>query len=249
MPARRQFLLGLLGVFGSPRLVLGAAGPLRPTPWQTEGPFHPSPAMRKRRFPTDLDADLTRVGDTEAQGTVLGLHGVVRSTDGEPLPDAHVEIWQTCHRGRYLHSADDTGSEIPPDPGFAYFGSTRTDADGRYAFLTVMPRRYPSGGQREWWRPPHVHIKVRAGRKERLTTQIYFDDPADPENDWKHRAIQEVDRLIARIPAARRGELVCRLHEPDAVDLAVLAAFGLPAPDVRNGLSPRAGRFDPVVES
>ena len=249
MPHRRQVLIGLLATVGGARYAHGAiSGPLQPTPSQTEGPYHPPPRMRKARFPEDLDHDLSRVGDTLAQGTVLGIHGLVRTVDGAALTGAEVQIWQTCHRGRYLHPQDDFGSEIPPDPGFAYFGSTATDAQGRYAFLTVMPRRYPSGGQREWWRPPHVHIKVRTADKDRLTTQIYFDDPADPENGWKHRTIQSVDRLIGNVDASRRHELVCALRDPREGDLAVLAAFGLPAPDARAGRAPRAGRFDVVVE-
>ncbi len=249
-PERRKVILGALGLLGLGPLGRGQAssGPLRPTPSQIEGPYYPPEAMRRRRFPRDLDHDLSRVGDTLAQGTVIGLYGQVVGLDGRPLAGARIEIWQTCHRGRYLHVGDDFGSEIPVDGGFAYYGATDTDAEGRYGFLTVMPRRYPSGGQREWWRPPHVHFKVTSGGRARLTTQIYFDDPTDPDNHWKHRAIQAIDRLIARIEESRRHELVCELADPVAEDLAALQDAGLPAPDVRETRSPRAGVFNVVVD-
>lgn len=198
---RRAFLLSLLVPAVLPRRA--AAGQRTPTPSQVEGPYYPPPAMRARRFPAE-SADLTRVGDTAAEGVRVLLLGRVVDLDGAPQGGARVEVWQTCHRGRYLHPADDWGSEIPQDPGFAYFGATETDGEGGFALLTVMPRRYPSGARREWWRPPHVHLKVRAGRRERLTTQLYFDDPLDPDNGWRHRAVQEVDRVLGVVPEAER---------------------------------------------
>jgi len=216
---RRSFLAGLSLplLVGWPAKERLPEGSLLPTPAQIEGPYYPPQGMRRRRFPTDLDHDLTRVGDATAQGTPVELRGTVRWVTAEPVGDALVEIWQTCHRGRYLHPADDWGSEIPSDPGFAYFGSATTDEAGVFAFRTVMPRRYPSGGQREWWRPPHVHVKVRHQGTELLTTQLYFDDPSDPDNDWRHRAVQEVDRVLAKIPRDRRADVIVPLAAAEPI--------------------------------
>ncbi|MCO4772759.1 MAG: hypothetical protein KDA24_22195 [Deltaproteobacteria bacterium] len=241
---RRTFLLALASTACAPHLArsVPASSERVPTPRQVEGPYYPPPAMRTRRFPGDLDADLTRVGEVEAEGVRLALLGRVRGLDGHPAPGVGVEIWQTCHRGRYLHPMDDWGSEIPKDPGFAYYGATKADAQGRFAFLTVMPRRYPSGAQREWWRPPHVHVKVTDGKKELLTTQLYFDDPTDPDNSWKHRAVQEVDRVLGSAPLAGRHRLILRLKpiEPGS-DAAKMAAR-----DTRWGVA-RAGTADIVL--
>ena len=109
------------------------------------------------------------------------------------------------------------------------------------------PAAIRAGGQREWWRPPHIHLSLDAGEKRQLVTQIYFDDPLDPENAWKHGAIQEKDRLLGALSETERQALVCRLRAPDEADLRALAALGLPAPDPRDERPPRAGRFDPVV--
>jgi len=250
MSSRRSFLGGLVAAAFAPARAFGAARPaVRPTPHQTEGPFYPSPAMRRNRVGAPPGNDLTRVGEHAAQGLRIAFHGQVTTLDGEPLAGATIEIWQTCHRGRYLHPSDDFGSEIPQDPGFTYWGTTTTDEQGGYGFLTVMPRRYPSGGQREWWRPPHVHFQVTdADGDQRLTTQLYFDDPADPENDWKHRAIQTMDRLIRDIPRVRRGELVVPLTPlPDSTFAAVGVSRPVAADDSLVG-PPRVGRFDAVVK-
>ena len=45
--------------------------------------------------------------------------------EGEPVPDAMVEIWQVDERGER--------------PGGFGWGRCGTDADGRYGFVTVKP--------------------------------------------------------------------------------------------------------------
>lgn len=248
-PDRRQVLRAAAAAAVAGVVPSAQARPRHPvaTPAQTAGPFHPSAALLARRVGAALDHDLTRVGDRRADGLRIALHGVVRDVAGTPLPKARVEIWQTCHRGRYLHAGDDFGSEIPQDPGFAYWGVDTTDDAGAYALLTVMPRRYPSGGQREWWRPPHVHLRVRVDGATRLTTQLYFDDPTDPDNDWRHQAVQAEDRILGGVPGPRRGELVVGLRpvgedgfEPAGLERAIDEhdrVWGMP----------RLGRFDPIV--
>jgi protocatechuate 3,4-dioxygenase beta subunit len=43
------------------------------------------------------------------------------------------------------------------------------DAEGRYAFRTIMPGLYPG-------RTRHYHVKVQAPNRPVLTTQFYFPD-------------------------------------------------------------------------
>ena len=66
------------------------AASLAPTPEQTPGPFYPSV------LPEDRDSDLVVIKgrDGRAQGTMLLLTGRVMDTDGNPVGDALVEIWQ-----------------------------------------------------------------------------------------------------------------------------------------------------------
>ena len=55
-----------------------------------------------------------------------------------------------------------------------------TDADGRYAFVTIKPGPYPWGNHPNAWRPgAHPLLAARPRRStQRLVTQMYF--PGDP---------------------------------------------------------------------
>ena len=133
---------------------------LAPTPGQPEGPFYP------KTFPADRDSDLTQIVGraAKAQGTPLYLSGRALARDGRPLGNAAVELWQCDVHGRYHHAGDDG---LPRDDNFQGYGVATADTEGRYAFKTIRP--VPYGG-----RPPHMHLRVRAGGGSALTTQIYI---------------------------------------------------------------------------
>lgn len=152
-PLRRKIVLGLAA--------LPAAGLARaaiPTPGTTEGPFFPSREMRLG----DTDNDLVRVDGLleRAGGEIVRLRGRVLDRQGNPVVSARVEIWQCDVNGRYLHRRDSGGGR---DAAFQGFGSHLTGADGVYRFRTIKPVPY-SG------RTPHIHVKVWADGRERLTT-------------------------------------------------------------------------------
>src|SRR5918997_6175528 len=52
---------------------------------------------------TAADADLTRQHDGEPQGQRIIVHGRGVDSDGRPVPDTLVEIWQANAGGRYRH--------------------------------------------------------------------------------------------------------------------------------------------------
>jgi protocatechuate 3,4-dioxygenase beta subunit len=141
------------------------------TPSQQEGPYYPA------EKPADADNDLTTVnGSAERpQGEVLALDGLLLYSDGSPVENATIEIWQTDANGVYLHP-DFAGRAT--DPAFQYFGEALTDAAGEWSFLTILPVAYEN-------RPPHIHVKVLVDGDEMLTTQIYFSaggsDPGTAE--------------------------------------------------------------------
>ena len=145
------------------------AASLAPTPEQTLGPFYPSV------LPEDRDADLVVVKgrDGRAQGTVLHLSGHVRDTNGDPVADALVEIWQADTYGRYLLPKD--GAPGQRDPNFQGYGQARTDATGAYRFRTIRPVPYES-------RPPHIHVQVTHRRYRPLVTQMYVVGEPGREN-------------------------------------------------------------------
>src|SRR5690242_14776537 len=54
----------------------------------------------------DGDADLTTRRGGEALGQRIIVHGRVLDTDGRPVPDTLVEVWQANAAGRYRHAKD-----------------------------------------------------------------------------------------------------------------------------------------------
>ena len=158
-PLRRQLLAATL--IGMPALWLGVrAQPVparRATPAQTEGPFYPVD------FPKDSDFDLLRNGNlTYPVGQASWLEGSVSDLQGRPVSGAQVEIWQCDGAGHYHHAGD--GGRA--DNRFQGFGRANAGADGSYRFRTIRPVAY-SG------RTPHIHIKLKLGSRELLTTQLY----------------------------------------------------------------------------
>ncbi len=123
------------------------------------------------------DADLTKQFPDEPQGQRIVVHGRVLESDGRPVPDTLVEIWQANAAGRYRHVVDNWPA--PLDPNFSGAGRALTDAEGRYTFTTIQPGAYPWGNHDNAWRPAHIHFSV-FGRAftQRLVTQMYF--PGDP---------------------------------------------------------------------
>jgi protocatechuate 3,4-dioxygenase beta subunit len=123
------------------------------------------------------DTDLTHAHGGEAVGQRIIVHGRVLDSDGRPVPDTLLEVWQANAGGRYLHV--DGEWPTPLDPHFTGLGRTVTDSLGRYRFVTIKPGAYPWGNHHNAWRPAHIHFSL-FGRAftQRLVTQMYFpDDP------------------------------------------------------------------------
>ena len=119
----------------------------------------------------------------EANGDLLFLFGQVLDVNGNAVPNAQIEIWQTDASGVYDHPNDPgTASR---DQSFQFFGSAVADADGWYAFRTILPGRYEP-------RPRHIHYKVKQGGETLLTSQFYFsDDVAVVEGESMFQAVGE----------------------------------------------------------
>jgi protocatechuate 3,4-dioxygenase beta subunit len=125
----------------------------------------------------ELDNDLTRQHAGEPQGERIIVTGRVLDSNGRPIPNTLVEIWQANAAGRYLHHRDQ--HPAPLDPNFSGAGRTLTDENGAYRFVTVKPGAYPWFNHYNAWRPQHIHFSI-FGRAflSRLVTQMYF--PGDP---------------------------------------------------------------------
>jgi protocatechuate 3,4-dioxygenase beta subunit len=137
------------------------------TPDQTEGPFYPN------KLPLDTDNDLLIINDniTPSVGQITHLTGKVLDARGNPVKNAVVEIWQCDGNGVYLHTADSDQKKDKQDKNFQGFGRFVTGSSGEYYFRTIKPVPYPG-------RTPHIHFKVKQGRKSLLNTQLYVKDEA-----------------------------------------------------------------------
>lgn len=179
LPRRRALAAALVM---APALWLGPraqpAPGRRATPAQTEGPFYPV------EFPKDSDHDLLRNGDLNyPAGQSAWLEGSVSDLAGQPVAGAQVEIWQCDHAGHYHHPGDGARA----DKRFQGFGRVTVAADGRYRFRTIRPVAY-SG------RTPHIHLKVKLGKRELLTTQLYVADDPGNARDFLWRSLSPADR-------------------------------------------------------
>ncbi len=162
----------------------------RPTPSQTEGPFYPV------SLPKDSDNDLLRNGSLDYRsGQPAWVEGTVTDLDGRPLSGAQVEIWQCDERGHYHHPGD--GGRA--DAAFQGFGRAEVGADGRYRFRTIRPVPY-SG------RTPHIHVKVKLGPRELLTTQLYVAGDAGNARDFLWRNLSEPSRAALTVPFERAAD-------------------------------------------
>jgi protocatechuate 3,4-dioxygenase, beta subunit len=159
----------------------------RLTPSQTEGPFYPV------ELPADSDFDLLRNGAlVYGRGQPSWVEGVVTDLQGKPVAGAQVEIWQCDEAGHYHHPGD--GGRA--DKAFQGFGKVVVAADGQYRFRTIRPVAY-SG------RTPHIHVKVKLGTRQLLTTQMYVQGDPGNERDYLWRNLRDTaDRAAITVAFA-----------------------------------------------
>ena len=140
------------------------------------GPFHVSNPP-----PLAFGGDMKR----QYEGKVVLVEGTVRGTDGNPIPGAQIDIWQTAPNGMY-------SSQDPDQDIHSFHGLMTANDKGRYAFTTVRPVEYtvPSDGPvgdilnaagRHPWRPSHLHYIVTADGYRSLVTEVFPED--DPYLD------------------------------------------------------------------
>ena len=86
--------------------------------------------------------------------------------------------------GSYRHPR---GAGAQVDEAFQGFGSSRTDAQGRYRFRTIKPVVYPG-------RAPHIHVLLRHPTFGERVSQLFV--AADPANarDFIYRSLSASDR-------------------------------------------------------
>jgi protocatechuate 3,4-dioxygenase, alpha subunit len=116
----------------------------------------------------------------ETQGERIAIVGRVLDGDGQPVPDALIEIWQANAAGRYAHPEDT--QDKPLDSSFHGFGRCASGPDGAFRFSTIRPGRVPGRGNT--LQASHINVGLFArGLLRRLVTRIYFEDGPDNADD------------------------------------------------------------------
>lgn len=147
------------------------------TPRTIEGPLYVAGAPVEQGF--------ARLDDgSDPDGQVLLMEGIIYDADGNPIPNAQVEVWHANTKGFYSHF-DPTGEQVP----FNMRRTIMTDAEGRYRFQSIMPKGYgcpPEGPTQQLLnqlgrhgnRPAHIHFFITADGHRKLTTQLNMaNDP------------------------------------------------------------------------
>ncbi|MGW6904300.1 protocatechuate 3,4-dioxygenase subunit alpha [Streptomyces sp. NPDC054940] len=161
-----------------------------PTPSHTVGPFY------GHALPFPGGGDIAPVGHPDS----IALQGYILDGEGNPLPDAFVELWGADPDGN-VPQVDGSMRRDPASGGFlgrngvefTGWGRIQTDANGHWSARTLRPG---ARGQSA----PYLSVCVFArGLLVHLFTRIYL--PGD-------EAALAVDPLLARLDGARRDTLI-----------------------------------------
>jgi len=110
-------------------------------------------------------------------GEPVVVTGRVLSTDGTPIPDALLDVWETGENGLYEQ-------QDPGQPEMNLRGKFRTDSAGYYCFVGIKPISYsiPDDGPvgqllrtlgRHPFRPAHIHLLISADGFAPVTTHLF----------------------------------------------------------------------------
>jgi alcohol dehydrogenase class IV/protocatechuate 3,4-dioxygenase beta subunit len=171
-PTRQEFILlsDTLGVSSMVDLLTNSRTPAS-TPSAVLGPFYVE-------GPPEL-AHGSDIAEGMA-GTPLWADIQITDTDGAPVPDAVVDVWQSNEDGFY-------DVQLPDLDGPVLRARLRSDQHGRLSFWSILPSSYPIpadgpvGGMltavgRHPYRAPHLHFMISAPGHRRLVTQLFVAD-------------------------------------------------------------------------
>ena len=165
------------------------------------GPFYvPGSPQRAKGESMLVDPD---------DGDRVVIRGTVTDIDHQPIAGATLDCWQNATAGFY--AVQQPGEQSAENLRGVY----TTDADGSYEIRTVRPVPYPipSDGPagdllkahgRNWVRPGHTHMWVRADGYKELITHV-FDEETEHLRDDAVFGVR--DSLVRRFQHDAAGEL------------------------------------------
>ncbi|MBC6456501.1 maleylacetate reductase and hydroxyquinol 1,2-dioxygenase domain-containing protein [Actinomadura sp. HBU206391] len=201
---RQEFVLlsDVLGVSSMVDLLTNSRTPAT-TPSAVLGPFY-VPGPPEVEHGADISGGLP--------GTPLWVDIRITDLDGDPVPGAVVDVWQSNEDGYY-------DVQLPDLDGPVLRARLRTDADGRLTFWSILPSEYPIPGDgpvgrmleavgRHPYRAPHLHFMIMAPGHQRLVTQLFVDGGAYLDSDTvfgvKDRLVVEFASRNGPAPGGRR---------------------------------------------
>ncbi|HEU5369466.1 MAG TPA: intradiol ring-cleavage dioxygenase, partial [Ktedonobacterales bacterium] len=168
------------------------------------GPFY-------REGAVDLPLGASISLDGRGEPTVVS--GSVCSTDGTPIPNALLDVWETNENGLYEQ-------QDPEQPDMNLRGKFCTDSEGRYHFLAIKPVSYPIPDDgpvghmlralgRHPYRPAHIHLLISAEGFAPVTTHLFVKGDSYLDSDavfgTKDSLVVEFVRHDSAEEAARYG--------------------------------------------
>lgn len=96
-------------------------------------------------------------------GTPLQVDGRILGPGG-PVANAALYVYQTDATGIYSNAENDDNTKPRLKARFA------TDAQGRFAFSTIMPGQYPRSGP-----PAHIHVEVTPPGRPMQQYEVVFE--------------------------------------------------------------------------
>jgi hydroxyquinol 1,2-dioxygenase len=172
-PTRQEFIL-LSDVLGVSMLVDAVNHREREGATETTvlGPFYVG-EHRPVSNDTDISAGIA--------GQPMFVNARVVSLDGPPVANVAVDVWHADDDGYY-----DTQKSSYETHGPSLRARFVTDAHGRFAFRTILPRSYPiptdgpvgqliKATSRHPMRPAHIHFLVNAPGFEPLVTHVFIE--------------------------------------------------------------------------
>lgn len=142
------------------------------------GPFHVE------------NAPIYNLGDDVGNGAIGApcfVKGTIKGLGGEPVPGAHIEVWQSDEDGMY----DVQKPNLDHAQGR---GVLKADAEGNYYFKSILAVAYPIphdgpvgdmlvATKNHPWRPAHLHFMIKAPGYESLITHVFRHDDQYLDSD------------------------------------------------------------------
>jgi protocatechuate 3,4-dioxygenase beta subunit len=158
------------------------------------GPFHV------------LESPVRALGDDIAQHSGAPrclVRGRVLDLAGRPVPGARVDVWQADDEGFYdVQRPDVSGRDLR--------GEFTTDDEGRYRFVTVVPKYYPIPDDgpvgellrrtgRHPYRPAHIHFIAGAAGHSPVTTHLFIAGSPYLDDDTVFGVKQSLIRTVQNV--------------------------------------------------